>query len=177
MGIERLAMMKYNVDDIQQFFWGICGFWSSSLEEAVVRRSSIFLLTAMTLSLGCALEMSAQEGAPSASNCEWSMRPGPPVRVAPGITAGLLEKSPDGENPDPSFKGKAVLRVDVDEQGHVAAACSLDDLRPDLLTAAVNMMKAWKFRPYLLEMKPIRIQTTVKLRFHSKRIVWDKSLP
>ncbi len=29
MGVERMAMMNYNVDDIQLFFRATCGFWSS----------------------------------------------------------------------------------------------------------------------------------------------------
>ena len=33
MGVERLAMMKYNVDDIQQFFEGDMRFLASSRED------------------------------------------------------------------------------------------------------------------------------------------------
>ena len=39
MGVERIAMLKYGIDDIQLFFQGTCGFWSS-LDEAFELRAT-----------------------------------------------------------------------------------------------------------------------------------------
>jgi len=69
MGADRIAILKYGVDDIQLFFEEMCGFWSS-LDRAVGGRSSRVV--------GCEQKLANHEGPQGARRkASWGSKSAP----------------------------------------------------------------------------------------------------
>ena len=82
----------------------------------------------------------------------------------------LIAKS----NPEPlfpktlsraQFRGPVVLRVEVDETGHVVKEAVIESLHPILDTSALEAVQAWTFEPRLCDGKPVNAVTRLDVRF------------
>ena len=62
------------------------------------------------------------------------------------------------------IKGDVILRVSVDKNGNVAST-SVVQGDPMLAGAAVDAVKQWKYKPYLLNGEPIEVETMVTVHF------------
>jgi len=61
-------------------------------------------------------------------------------------------------------QGTVQLEVIIDKEGHVAEVSVLGG--PDaLITAAVDAVRQWVYRPTLLNGEPVRVQTTITVNF------------
>lgn len=94
-------------------------------------------------------------------------RPGV-VRVSQGVMSGLLvSKAPPDYPADAKqarIQGTVVVRVVVDKEGNVSNI-QLISGHPLLAPAAIEAVKQWKYRPYLLNGAPVEIETQIQVNF------------
>jgi TonB family protein len=119
------------------------------------------------------LNLKSARGAPTISPSRppdgaYAMQPRT-IRVSQGVMDGLLIRRIDPSYPEEAkanhIEGDVVLRATIDKNGDVA------DLKPVqgdamLTDAATKAALQWKYRPYLLNGKPVEVETTITLRFH-----------
>jgi TonB family protein len=90
------------------------------------------------------------------------------IRVSQGVMQGLLISKVQPEYPadakDQRIQGAVVLRVKIDKEGTVADI-QLVSGHPLLAPAAIEAVKQWKYRPYLLNGAPLEVDTQVTVNF------------
>ena len=95
---------------------------------------------------------------------------GPPlrVRVSRGVSAGLLIKKVNPQYPAEArhghIKGPVVMQVQIDKNGDVEKV-SLVSGDPLLAPAAIEAVKQWKYKPYLLNQQAVAVDTQVIVDF------------
>jgi TonB family protein len=113
---------------------------------------------------------SGEQGGTVNSNPENPTHPAVPfrVRVSQGVMQGLLLSKVQPEYPadakDQRIQGVVVLKVAVDKEGNVANI-QLISGHPDLAPAAIEAVKQWKYRPYLLNGDQVAVETQVTVNF------------
>ena len=94
------------------------------------------------------------------------------VRVSARVTAGLVKKRipPDypQEAKDKHLEGSVVLNVIVDRQGNVSDA-KLFSGEAVFAPAAIDAVKKWRYRPFLLNGEPVVFETQVTVNFTLKK--------
>lgn len=94
------------------------------------------------------------------------------VRVSQGVMAGLLITKVAPEYPaaarDQRIQGAVVLAVIIDREGSVSNI-QLISGHPLLAPAAIDAVKQWKYKPYLLNGEPVEIETQVTVNFSLAR--------
>jgi TonB family protein len=60
--------------------------------------------------------------------------------------------------------GVVVIRTTIDKGGNVYKAESVSG-PPQLVPIAVETVKQWKYRPYLIGLDPVEVETTVEISF------------
>jgi TonB family protein len=94
-------------------------------------------------------------------------RPGV-VRVSQGVMAGLVvSKVAPGYPADAKqarIQGTVLMTVIVDKEGNVSNI-QLISGHPILAPAAIDAVKQWKYRPYLLNGAPVEVETQVQVNF------------
>lgn len=90
------------------------------------------------------------------------------VRVSQGVMAGLLLSKVPPEYPpaakDKHIQGVVLLRVIIDREGK-ASNIQLISGHPLLAPAAIDAVRQWKYKPYLLNGKPVEVETQVTVNF------------
>jgi TonB family protein len=90
------------------------------------------------------------------------------IRVSAGVIQGLLIKRVMPEYPpeakEQQIQGVVILQVTIDKEGSVADA-KLISGHPMLVQAAIDAVKQWKYRPYLLNGEPLIVESQVKVNF------------
>jgi protein TonB len=90
------------------------------------------------------------------------------VRVSSGVMQGLVVKKVPPQYPpdakDQRIQGVVVLQVNIDKEGNVANT-ELVSGHPLLAPPAIEAVKQWKYRPYLLNGEPIDVVTQVLVNF------------
>ena len=90
------------------------------------------------------------------------------IRVSEGVSQGLLLQKVDPVYPEAAraahAHGPVVLKTVIGKDGTVekVEAVSGD---PALVPAAMDAVKQWKYRPYLLNDTPLFVETTVTVNF------------
>ncbi len=108
--------------------------------------------------------------APSALRSNIPVDPDRPgvVRVAQGEMAELLISKVPAEYPAvpkrARIQGTVVLRIDIDKEGNVSSI-QLISGHPLLAPAAIDAVKQWKYKPYLLNGEPAEVETQVRVNF------------
>ena len=81
---------------------------------------------------------------------------------------GLIQKKVDPEYPDAARKarvqGKVILEVTVNKDGSVKNI-RLVSGHPLLAPAAIDAVKQWEYKPFLLNGKPVEVLTQVQVNF------------
>lgn len=107
-------------------------------------------------------------------------RSGPPVaaaipkrvRVSTGVAVGLLEKKVEPLYPMIALKariqGTVQLRAVISKDGRIENL-QLIEGHPMLVEAAINAVRQWHYKPYLLSGEPVEVETTVSVNFHIDR--------
>src|SRR5207302_5386957 len=85
------------------------------------------------------------------------------VRVSAGVTNGLLVKRV--QPPYPSLARQARIQGTVVLQAEISKTGDIQNLRlisghPMLAPAAIEAVKQWKYKPYLLNGEPVEVETT-----------------
>ena len=92
----------------------------------------------------------------------------PPIRVSPGTVAGsAVSQAPPVypvEAKEKGIQGTVVLGAIISKRGEV------ENLRvvsgpEELQAAAMDAVRQWKYRPYLLNGNPVEVQTTINVNF------------
>jgi len=90
------------------------------------------------------------------------------IRVSQRVSEGLLTKKPEPEYPEDArqkhIEGDVVLRVVISMQGDVEDS-TLVSGDPSLVPAALAAVKQWKYKPYLLNGQPVKMETEVTVAF------------
>jgi periplasmic protein TonB len=90
------------------------------------------------------------------------------VRVAQGITQGLLVSRVDPEYPPEARRGRiegtVVLHAIISKTGDIDSVEVVSG-HPALAPAAIEAVKQWKYKPYLLNGKPVAVDTQILVNF------------
>jgi TonB family protein len=93
------------------------------------------------------------------------------VRVSKGVMQGLLVSKVDPTYPSDAkeqrIQGVVVLQVAINKEGNVSDV-QLISGHPLLAPAAIEAVKQWKYKPYLLNGEPLEVDTQVQVSFRLK---------
>lgn len=94
------------------------------------------------------------------------------IRISQGVTAGMLLHQVEPPYPPIAkaarIQGSVVLNAIIDKEGNIR------DLRlasghPMLVPAAIEAVRQWRYRPYLLNGQPVEVETTITVNFELTR--------
>ncbi len=104
-----------------------------------------------------------------------SAPPPPPVarperiRVSSGVAEGQLSHRVEPTYPQMAriahIQGDVVLQATISKGGNIENLHAISG-HPILQQAAMEAVKQWKYRPYLLNQEPVEIETTITVKFH-----------
>jgi protein TonB len=90
------------------------------------------------------------------------------LSVSQGVSQGLLLKKVQPTYPPNALRlrleGSVLLSATISKNGDISAVKILSG-EPQLAHAAVDAVKQWKYKPYLLNGSPVEIQTQVTVNF------------
>jgi protein TonB len=90
------------------------------------------------------------------------------VRVSAGVTSGLLVKRVNPVYPplarQARIQGQVVLRAQISKDGSIENL-QLVSGHPMLVQSALDAVKQWKYKPYLLNGEPVEVDTEVLVNF------------
>jgi len=130
------------------------------------RRSFLFWLLALCPMVPGAL-MAASQSAPEATPPAETQLP-KRVRVSQGVAQGLLIKKVNPKYPDKArnkrVQGTVVLHAVISPSGDIS---ELEVLSGDklLVPSALEAVKQWKYRPYLLQGHPVEVETQITVKY------------
>ena len=90
------------------------------------------------------------------------------VRVSQGVSQGLLIKKVTPIYPEYArqnrIQGQVILQAEISKSGDI------DHLQlitgdPELAPSAIEAVKQWKYKPYLLQGQPVRVETQIVVNF------------
>jgi len=90
------------------------------------------------------------------------------VRVSQGVSTGLLVKRVNPEYPPEARRGRiqgtVLMHAIIGKDGDIATL-ELISGHPALAPAAIEAVKQWKYKPYLLNGKPVEVDTQIQVNF------------
>jgi protein TonB len=90
------------------------------------------------------------------------------VRMSQGVTKGLLTYRIEPTYPtvarEARIHGEVVLTAIIDKDGNIENL-QLVSGHPMLAPAAINAVKQWRYKPYLLNGQPVEVETTITVNF------------
>ena len=90
------------------------------------------------------------------------------LTVSQGVSRGLLVKKTQPTYPPSAMQlhieGAVELLATISKAGDISAVKILSG-DPHLARAAVDAVKQWKYKPYLLNGEPVEIQTQITMNF------------
>ena len=91
------------------------------------------------------------------------------VRVSQGVSDRLCRKRVKPRYPKDAqragIQGHVVLQLEIDKNGDVESATVVAG-PPELAPAAIEAVKQWKYKPYLLNGQSVMMETQVVVSFH-----------
>ena len=94
------------------------------------------------------------------------------VRVSQGVSQGLLIYRVEPKYPpiaqQAHIQGIVILTAVIDKDG-IIQRLQLVSGHPMLATAAIDAVKQWRYKPYLLNGQPVEAETTVTVTFRLQR--------
>jgi TonB family C-terminal domain len=95
--------------------------------------------------------------------------PKPHLRVSSGVAEGLIKHKVNPKYPrearEQGIEGDVILRATIDTKGNITNL-KVSQGDPILAAAAIDAVKDWKYRPYVLNGEPVDVDTTIKIQFH-----------
>src|SRR6267143_1583552 len=90
------------------------------------------------------------------------------VRVSTGVATGLLIKKVTPNYPQLAkqarIQGTVVLQAEISKDGTIQNL-QLISGHPMLAPAAIEAVRQWRYKPYLLNGEPVAVETTVQVNF------------
>jgi TonB family protein len=94
------------------------------------------------------------------------------IRVSSAVAMGLLIKKVNAQYPPGALQsrvqGQVALQAEIDKNGDVVSLALISG-DPLLAPAALEAVKQWKYKPYLLNGQPVTVETTVIVNFTLSR--------
>jgi TonB family protein len=91
------------------------------------------------------------------------------IRVSSGVAAGLLIHKVDPDYPLNAkmnhIQGDVVIQCTMSKEGETVEARIVSG-DPQLAQSALEAVKQWKYKPFLLNGDPVEVETTVTIKFH-----------
>jgi len=90
------------------------------------------------------------------------------VRVSSGVVTGLKVRNVNPAYPplarQARIQGVVILQAQISKDGNIESL-QLISGHPMLAPAAIEAVKQWKYRPYLLNGEPVEVDTTIQVNF------------
>jgi periplasmic protein TonB len=90
------------------------------------------------------------------------------VRVSQGVTQGLLVRKINPTYPplakQARISGAVVLQAEISKDGSIQNLHVLSG-HPMLVPSALEAVKQWKYKPYILNGEPVEVETTITVNF------------
>ena len=91
------------------------------------------------------------------------------LRISSGVAEGNLVNKVEPQYPQ--MAKVAHVQGDVVLQALISKGGAIENLRavsghPILIQAAMEAVKQWRYRPYLLNGEPVEVETTITVKFH-----------
>jgi protein TonB len=91
------------------------------------------------------------------------------LRISSGVADG--NKIHEVQPTYPQMARIAHIQGDVILQATISKTGAIENLRgvqghPILIQAAMDAVKQWKYKPYILNGEPVEVETTIKVQFH-----------
>jgi periplasmic protein TonB len=90
------------------------------------------------------------------------------IRVSQGVSTGLLIKRVQPTYPplarQARIQGSVILRAQISKDGSIENL-TLVSGHPMLVQSALEAVKQWKYKPYLLNGEPVEVETQVQVNF------------
>ena len=90
------------------------------------------------------------------------------IRISQGVTNGLLIHKVEPPYPvlakSARVQGNVVLKAVIDKEGTIQDL-QLVSGHPMLVPAAIEAVRQWRYRPYLLNGQPVEVETTITVIF------------
>jgi protein TonB len=132
------------------------------------RLRGLIWLNALCLGATLSALQSKSESAPPVPKEQSGQQQPKRVRVSPGVAQALLIKKVEPEYPqearDKHIQGAVILQVKISEAGDVKDARLISG-HPLLAPPAIEAVKQWKYKPYLLNGEPVQVETRVTVDF------------
>ena len=94
------------------------------------------------------------------------------VRVSSGVSQGLVLRKVNPSYPDEArrkgIQGVVLLAATIDREGNIANL-QLISGPPELVPAATEAVKQWRYKPYLLMGIPVEVETQIQVNFTLSR--------
>ena len=91
------------------------------------------------------------------------------LKVSPAVAEGQRTHYVAPVYPEEAKKnhiqGDVVVQLNIDTEGNPTDVTVVQG-HPALADAAVTAIRQWKYKPYLLDGKPVMIETTALVKFH-----------
>jgi periplasmic protein TonB len=91
------------------------------------------------------------------------------VRISGGVMAGMLVSKVDPVYPEAArsagVQGFVVLSARIGKDGHVVSLSAVSG-PPALQASAIDAVKQWVYRPFLLNGDPVEVDTTITVNFN-----------
>ena len=117
----------------------------------------------------CAALAFAQNASPDSPSA-----PPQKARVSTGVMLGLVEHKTMPVYPEEAMakgiQGDVIFKVEVDESGKLISAVP-GGADPLLLAAAKDSLQTFRFRPYLLNGTPVRVESQIGFHFQVEKTV------
>ncbi|MGD0989636.1 MAG: energy transducer TonB [Candidatus Sulfotelmatobacter sp.] len=90
------------------------------------------------------------------------------IRISQGVTAGLLLHKVQPPYPTLAkaarIEGSVILKAIIDREGNIQDL-QLVSGHPMLVPAAIEAVRQWRYKPYLLNGQPVEVETTITVIF------------
>ncbi|MGA9042699.1 MAG: energy transducer TonB [Terriglobales bacterium] len=90
------------------------------------------------------------------------------VRVSQGVTSGLLIRKINPTYPplakQARISGAVVLQAEISKDGSIQNLHVISG-HPMLVPSALEAVKQWKYKPYILNGEPVEVETTITVNF------------
>jgi TonB family protein len=91
------------------------------------------------------------------------------LRVSSGVADKMKIQDVQPEYPRAArishISGDVLLRALIDREGNIAELEALSG-HPLLVESAIKAVKQWKYKPYVLNGKPVEVETTIKVQYY-----------
>jgi protein TonB len=91
------------------------------------------------------------------------------LRVSSGVADSLKthDATPDypREARERGIQGDVLLQATIDTKGNLTNLKVVQG-DPILVKAAIDAVKKWRYRPFILKGEPVDVDTTIKIQFH-----------